>query len=263
MYNILGVASMKNYLKFVKNDKFDIRINSGSFVTFFSNDDNYLLNIFACLNKSSYLRIANKRANKIDDYYIRKNVSYVLNKDLNTFTSDTVESEIAYSLEYIYKDKKEINELIEEKSKLFKLDKYLNFSPNILGSSDKAKLKILSSIIFNPKVLVLDNILSELDYEDNLLITKILKQYVKDDNIVLNFTHNVDESLYGQRIIINDNKKVIIDGKTLSVLNEDKILKKLGIGLPFIVELNKYLLNYEIIEDYELNMNKLMEVIWK
>ncbi len=254
---------MKNYFKFVKKGKFDIKINLGSFVTFFSNDDNYLLNIFACLNKSSYLRINNKRVNTIDDYGIRKNIAYVLNKDLNTFTSDTVESEIAYSLEYIYKNKKEINKLIEEKSKLFKLDKYLKHSPNILGSSDKTKLKILSSIIFNPKVLILNNVLSELDYEDSILVIKILKRYVKEGNIVLNFTNNVDESLYGDRIIINDNKSIIVDGKTLSVLNEDKILKKLGIGLPFIVELNKYLLNYGIIDHYELDMDKLVGVIWK
>ena len=32
---------MKNYFKFVKKGKFDIKINLGSFVTFFSNDDNY------------------------------------------------------------------------------------------------------------------------------------------------------------------------------------------------------------------------------
>ena len=254
---------MKQYFKFVKKDKFDIKINTGSFVTFFSNDDNYLLNIFTCLNKSSYLRINNKKVKDLDDYDVRKNISYVLNKDLNTFTSDTVESEIAYSLEYIYKKKKEINELIEEKSKLFKLDKYLKYSPNILGSSDKTKLKILSSIIFNPKVLILNNVLSELDYEDSILVVKILKSYVKEGNIILNFTNNVDESLYGDRIIINDNKNIIVDGKTLSVLNEDKILKKIGIGLPFIVELNKYLLNYGIIDHYELNMDKLVEVIWK
>lgn len=254
---------MKQYFKFVKKDKFDIKINTGSFVTFFSNDDNYLLNIFTCLNKSSYLRINNKKVKDLDDYDVRKNISYVLNKDLNTFTSDTVESEIAYSLEYIYKNKKEINKLIEEKSKLFKLDKYLKYSPNILGSSDKTKLKILSSIIFNPKVLILNNVLSELDYEDSILVVKILKSYVKEGNIILNFTNNVDESLYGDRIIINDNKNIIVDGKTLSVLNEDNILKKLGIGLPFIVELNKYLLNYGIIDHYELNMDKLVEVIWK
>lgn len=254
---------MKNYLKFVKNDLFDIRINDGSFVTFFSNDNDYLLNIFTCFNKSSYLTISNKKVKNIDEYDIRKNISYVLNKDLNTFTSDNVESEIAYSLGYIYKNKKDINNIIEEKSKLFKLDKYLKFSPYILGSSDKVKLKILSSIIFNPKVLILNNVLSELDYEDKLLVVKILKKYVKEGNIVLNFTNNVDESLYGNRIIINDDKKVIMDGKTLSVLNEDKILKKLGIGLPFIVELNKYLMNYGIIDDYELNMEKLVGEIWK
>ncbi len=254
---------MGNYLKFKKNDEFEINIDEGSFVTFFSKDNNYLLYSFSCLNSFSYLMINNKKVNDIDEYEIRKSVSYVFNKDLNLFTSETVESEIVYSLEYVCKKKKDMQKKILEKSELFGLKEYLKFSPEILGISDKAKLKILSSIIFEPKVLVLNNVLSELDYNDKTLVTKILKDYVKEGNIVLNFTDDVEESLFGNRIIINDEDKVIIDGKTLSVLNEDKILKKLGVGLPFIVELNKYLMDYKIIDKYELNMNKLVGGIWK
>lgn len=254
---------MGNYLRFKKNDKFNLNIEEGSFVTFLSKNNNYLLNIFTCLNKSSYLTINNKRIKNIEEYDIRKNISYVLNKDLNIFTSETVESEIAYSLEYIYKKKKDIQKVILEKSEIFGLKKYLKYSPDILGSSDKTKLKILSNIVFEPKVLILDNILSELDYDDKKIIIKILKEYVKKGNIVLNFTQDVEESLYGDKIVINNENMIIIEGKTLSVLNEDKLLKKLGIGLPFIVELNKYLIDYRIIDKYELNINKLVGDIWK
>ena len=52
-------------------------------------------------------------------------------------------------------------------------------------------------------------------------------------------------------------------GKTLSVLNEEKILRRLGLGLPFIVELNKYLMDYKLIDKYYLTNKKLVGAIWK
>ena len=36
------------------------------------------------------------------------------------------------------------------------------------------------------------------------------------------------------------------------VLNEEKLLKRLGIGLPFLVELNKYFMDYGMIDKYHL-----------
>ena len=57
--------------------------------------------------------------------------------------------------------------------------------------------------------------------------------------------------------------KLVCDGKTLSVLNEEKLLKRLGIGLPFIIELNKYLMDYGLINKYYLNYKKLVSAVWK
>ena len=69
--------------------------------------------------------------------------------------------------------------------------------------------------------------------------------------------------MYGEKIIIIYDKKLICEGKTLSVLNEEKILRRLGLGLPFIVELNKYLMDYKLIDKYYLTNKKLVGAIWK
>ena len=157
----------------------------------------------------------------------------------------------------------DIKENIESMAKTFKLTSLLDKDPNSLGCSDKIKMKIMSSLIIKPKILVIDNIISLLDYKDKILVFDILKEYVKNGGIVINFTNDIEETMFGEKIIIIYDKKLVCEGKTLSVLNEEKILKRLGLGLPFIVELNKYLMDYKLIDKYYLTNKKLVGAIWK
>jgi energy-coupling factor transport system ATP-binding protein len=124
-------------------------------------------------------------------------------------------------------------------------------------------MKILSSLIIKPNVLVIDNVLCELDYIDKLLIFDILDEYVKNQGVVINLTRDMEETLEANRIIVIHNKTLACDGKTLSVLNEEKLLKRLGLGMPFIVELNKYLMDYGMINKYYLTNEKLVGALWK
>ena len=80
---------------------------------------------------------------------------------------------------------------------------------------------------------------------------------------VTNCTNDIEESLYAERIIILYDKALACEGKTLSVLNEEKLLKRLGIGLPFLVELNKYFMDYGMIDKYHLTNEKLVNALWK
>ena len=124
-------------------------------------------------------------------------------------------------------------------------------------------MKILNSLIVKPKMIVIDNVMSLLDEKDKKLVFKVLKEYKKHGGIVINFTNDIEETLEGDKIIIINDKKVICEGKTLSVLNEEKLLKRLGLGLPFIVELNKYFMDYGMINKYYLNDEKLVGALWK
>ena len=74
---------------------------------------------------------------------------------------------------------------------------------------------------------------------------------------------NVPDQSVEPNTIITNNNELIAEGSTKSVLNEEKLMKKLGLGLPFIIELNKLLMDYEIIKKYELDMEKLVDKIWK
>ena len=154
------------------------------------------------------------------------------------------------------------NVKIKEQLEKFNLTEYKNNNINNLSINEKIKLSILLKLIDDPKLIVINNILSLLDNNDYKNIIKILKEYNKG-NLVINLTNKVDESLFGNRVIIVYENKLICDGDTLEILNEEKVLKRLGIGLPFIIELNKYLMDYGLIDDYYLSNKKLVGELWK
>ena len=54
-----------------------------------------------------------------------------------------------------------------------------------------------------------------------------------------------------------------MEGKKEAVLQEEKILKKLGFSLPFIVELSKGLKYYQVVDKIYFNNVELVNDLWK
>ncbi len=250
------------YFKYRYNEFIEFNLKDGEYVTILGNNNDLIVRTLLYVKKAGNIFIGDAELKDNTLNTIRRRMSFVLYKHLNIFVGETVKDEIAFGLESLALKKNDITELIDRESKIFKIDHLLNKDPNSLGSSDKVKMKILSSLIIKPRVLVINDVISELDYYDRLIVVDALKEYVKFGGIVINFTNDIEESLFGSRIIIINNKKLIINDKTNKVLKEEKLLKTY-FGMPFIVELNKYLIDYGIIKKYYLDNKKLVGILWK
>lgn len=251
------------YFKYRFNEFIEFNIKENEFVTILGNNNDLIIRTLLYIIKKGNIFIGDAEINNDNLSIIRRRMSFVLYKHLNIFVGETVKDEIAFGLESLALKKDDIITLITREARNFNIEDLLEKDPNSLGSSDKAKMKILSALIIKPKILVLENILSELDYEDKLRVIDMLKEYTKFGGVLINFSNDIEESMYGDRIILINDKKLVCDGKTLSVLNEEKLLKRLGFGLPFIIELNKYLMDYGVINKYNLNNKSLVDAIWK
>ncbi len=254
---------MKDYFKYRYGTLIEFNLKLGDHVSIIGNSNDFLLDTLLNKNDKCNIFIGDKEYTPLNKFYIRKLMSFVLYRHLDVFVGETVRDEIAFGLESLAYSKDDINSLIDSYSKRFKIDHLLDKDPNSLGSSDKVKMKILSSLIIKPNVLVIDSVLCELDYVDKLLVFDILNEYTKNEGIVINLTCDMEETMESNRIIVLHDNKIACDGKTLSVLNEEKLLKRLGLGLPFIVELNKYLMDYGLVDKYNLTNEKLVNALWK
>ena len=249
-------------LKYYENEEFSFEINDHSFVTIMGNGNNRIISNLVNL-KEKTITIGDKIMNKKNINYYRSKMGFILNDHMNIFTSETVEDELAYGLENMGIKSSAMHERVLESSVRFNLDSIFNTDPRFIGSSKQVLVKIAASLLLKPKILVLDNILDELDKNDKELVIKYLIEYIKEGNTVLNFTSNIEDSLYSNYMILTDKDKILAFGKTIPILKEEKLMKRLGFSLPFIFDLNTQLMYYGLIDSYHLKESELVSKLWK
>lgn len=150
----------------------------------------------------------------------------------------------------IDKDSVIVMDIKDEYAKYFKINEY----------KDDLYSTIISYLIRPSKLIVLDDVLTYLSNEQKELIIKYLR---KNKISLVNITTDVEETLFGTRIIVLDNGEIVMEGSVLSVLNEEKILRRLGFSLPFIFDLSKQLNYYGLLDEIILDREKLVDKLWK
>lgn len=119
-------------------------------------------------------------------------------------------------------------------------------------------LCVIEALLSNNLYIIFDNILHETDIK-----TKILK-YITDNKITLiNITNNSEEILFGNNIIILGKEKIVASGKTMTILKKEKILRENHIEIPFMIDLSTKLKYYDLIDNPILNMNEMVDELWK
>jgi energy-coupling factor transport system ATP-binding protein len=95
-------------------------------------------------------------------------------------------------------------------------------------------------------------------------IFNILKKYQKDRNLtIIMITHDLEDTLYSDRIVIMNQGNIYLDGLLEEVYsNKDKILT-LGFDLPFVVKLSYRLIEEKIIDKVYTNMMELVDELWQ
>lgn len=198
------------------------------------------------------------KLNKKNINEIRKKLM-VVNNEYN-FLAETVADEIAFGMENLKYSNQKMDEAIYELANYFNLAKKLPFDPSSLSKSDQTLIKIISYVAMDPVAMVFDDVLTHLKEEDK---NKIFK-YLKSKKIkFINITTEIEEVLYGDYLIVLDKGKIIVEGKTSSVLGEEKILKRFGFNLPFSVDLSRQLQAYGLLNKTYYNIDKIVEELWK
>ena len=265
--SIIKVKSMsfKYDNKYIFKD-FDLDINPESFVCIIGKNGSgksTLAKILIGLYQAyGYITIDGYLLNNFYLKKIRRIFSVCFDNANDHFIGETVKDDLAFSLENLEYSKGEIESLITSIAKKFKLEKVLEKSPDELNNSDKEKVMIASSLIHNPKILLLDESIHKLTANDKKLVFKVLKEYQKEQKLtIILITHNLEDTLYADRIIVLDKGKLILDDTKDNIYKDDKI-EKLGFKLPFIVKLSHNLMLYNLIDKIYFDEKELVDKLW-
>lgn len=138
-----------------------------------------------------------------------------------------------------------------------------NLNKNILKNYSDYKV-IENSFTYEEllkyKKVIFFNVLSNLNNDE----LEKLYAYLNSNNILfINVTNNMEEVLFTRYLMIYDTENILAEGNTLYLLSNEKLIKRLGFKLPFIIELSIYLRDYNLTNKIYLDKESLVGDLWK
>lgn len=113
--------------------------------------------------------------------------------------------------------------------------------------------------MFPSKRVIFNESLSSLSNKEKKEIFDLLD---KQNINYVNVTSNIEDALFGDYIIVYDEDMEVLEGNKEVVLKNDKLLKKLGFGVPFVVDLSIQLMYYDILDKVYFDVDNLLEALW-
>lgn len=192
----------------------------------------------------------------------KKKVSFIDFSNFK-FSNVSVYNELLTELSFTKWAEEKKNTIINKVLTNLKFIEYINSNPSRLSKKNKINLLLAKALILNPKVVVMEFCDLNLNSADKDYIFRTLKQYLPKSASIVYCTNNSEDILYSDRMIVLHNGNVAIEGATNLVLTKDSLLLKLGIELPFMVDLSLKLMFYEIVDNMYLKEEDLVNSLWK
>ncbi|QJC34291.1 spermidine/putrescine ABC transporter ATP-binding protein PotA [Enterobacteriaceae endosymbiont of Donacia cinerea] len=176
--------------------------------------------------------------------------SYALFPHMSVFDN------IAFGLRMQKKTKKEINNKVAKILDIVQLKNFINSKPHELSGGQQQRVAIARAVINKPRILLLDESLSALDYRLRKKMQNELKALQRKLGITFIFvTHNQEEALsISDRIILLRNGKIEQDGTPREIYEEPKnlfVAKFIGDINIFNAKILQILDKYQVLVNLE------------
>jgi energy-coupling factor transporter ATP-binding protein EcfA2 len=169
---------------------------------------------------------------------IAKVCGVVLQNPISQIFGMSVEDDIAFGLENLCVPRKVIKNKLEKILKLVNLEKYRNADPHNLSGGEKQRLVIGSILAMEPKILFLDEPTSNLDPFETKEIFNTLNKLRKLKKTIVIVERKIEHiAPYVDRIVGMKNGKIIFNSSPRKFFSDKKLLKKLCVEPPQVVQL--------------------------
>ena len=207
--NISKTYQAKNgEIEALKNINFEVQ--EGEFVS--------IIGPSGCGKSTLLSIIANLESKTNGTIYIDGKIGYMLQKD-NLLEWRTIYKNVLLGLEIQKSLTEENKEYVNKLLKKYGLYEFKDKYPNQLSGGMRQRVALIRTLAIRPKVLLLDEAFSALDYQTRLMVTEDIYKILKQENITtIMVTHDISEAIsMSDRVIVLSNRPATV--KTIYRIN--------------------------------------------
>lgn len=170
-------------------------------------------------------------------YDIRQTVGMVFQNPDNQIVATIVEEDVAFAPENMGVAPAEIRRRVDEALEAVGMTKYKNRAPHMLSGGQKQRVAIAGILAMEPAYIVLDEPTAMLDPIGRREVMSTLKRLNREKNVtVIIITHNMDEAVLADRVVVMDKGRIILDDVPEKVFADVEKIKGIGLDVPQVTE---------------------------
>ncbi len=221
--------------------------------------------IFGLLEKKSGNIIVNDMELNEDNLYkVRNHIGIVFQNPDNQFIGTTVRDDIAFGLENKCIPQDKMDDIIMEYATKVGMQDFLNHEPTKLSGGQKQRVAIAGILSIAPDIIIFDESTSMLDPKGKVEMNEAIKMINKDKDItIISITHDIEEAIYADQIIVLNNGMIDSVGNADEILTNTSKLERLGLDTPFATKVSKELQAQGIKVKTHINKEELVNELWQ
>lgn len=187
-------------------------------------------------------------------FEIRRKAGMVFQNPDNQMVATIIEDDVAFGPENIGLPREEIIERVDYALKAVGMDEFRTRTASKLSGGQKQRVAIAGVLAMRPDILILDEATSMLDPKGRREVMDIAKELNEQGITIINITHNMEEAVISDRVIVLRKGRLVIDAPPKDAFASG-LVEACGLALPPVLqiatELNK--------DGFELSQRLLFE----
>jgi len=151
--------------------------------------------------------------NQVPLHQLAQEVSYVFQNPDHQLFADTVEAEVAFGPRNIGLDAAAVRTRVDEALEAVGLQSLRDQDPFLLGRGERQRLAVAALLALRPRMLILDEPTTGLDYPEQRQMMELLKGFHQDGRTILIITHVPWVAAeYAERALLMADGQLLWDG---------------------------------------------------
>ncbi len=169
---------------------------------------------------------------------IRRGCGMVFQNPDNQLVAGIVEEDVAFGPENLGVPPADIRKRVDAALEAVHMTQYAKKAPHMLSGGQKQRVAIAGILAIKPSIIVLDEPTAMLDPSGREEVMRTALALNKDEGItIVHITHNMEEALLADRVIVMNDGHIVIAGPPDSVFSDVERLRAAGLDVPPMAEL--------------------------
>lgn len=172
---------------------------------------------------------------------IRRAVAMVFQNPDSQIVATTVQEDVAFGPENLGLPPEELHRRVAWALEVVGLSGLGERAPHHLSGGQKQRLALAGALAMEPACLVLDEAAAMLDPAGRRALLGIVQQLHARGMAIVTITQDMAEAARAGRVVVLAQGKIACQGTPRRVLNDESILRALGLDLPPLARLSRML----------------------